>query len=107
MSRNWLLNSILVLVYGVALAQNAPKFSRNLIYKTPTMQGADVKAAQQRLLFYNCKELGKADGIFGEKTDGAVRYFQLRNKLVQDGVIGQKTWAKLFSQSAEYCIYER
>jgi peptidoglycan hydrolase-like protein with peptidoglycan-binding domain len=98
---------MLVAVCGLAVAQGGVKFSRNLFLKTPAMQGADVKAAQQRLLYYNCKELGKADGIFGKKTDGAVRYFQLRNKLVQDGVIGQKTWAKLFSEGAEYCIYER
>jgi peptidoglycan hydrolase-like protein with peptidoglycan-binding domain len=102
---------VLIMMCGLAvaqsLAQNNVKFSRNLFLKTPAMQGADVKAAQQRLLYYNCKELGKADGIFGKKTDGAVRYFQLRNKLVQDGVIGQKTWAKLFSEGAEYCIVER
>jgi peptidoglycan hydrolase-like protein with peptidoglycan-binding domain len=98
---------VLIALFGLANAQGGIKFSRNLFYKSPAMQGADIKAAQQRLLYYNCKELGKADGIFGKKTDGAVRYFQLRNKLVQDGVIGQKTWAKLFSQSAEYCIYER
>jgi peptidoglycan hydrolase-like protein with peptidoglycan-binding domain len=98
---------LLLAVFSLAFAQSgAPKLTRNLFLKTPAMQGADVKAAQQRLLFYNCKELVKADGIFGKKTDGAVRYFQLRNKLVQDGVIGQKTWAKLFSEGAEYCIYE-
>jgi peptidoglycan hydrolase-like protein with peptidoglycan-binding domain len=106
MKKTWFL--WLPAVFGLAFAQSTPpKLTRNLLLKTPVMQGADVKAAQQRLLYYNCKELGKADGVFGKKTDGAVRYFQLRNKLVQDGVIGKKTWAKLFSQGAEYCIYER
>jgi peptidoglycan hydrolase-like protein with peptidoglycan-binding domain len=98
---------VLVAVCGLAFAQSNVKFSRNLLLKNPVMQGADVRAMQQRLLYYNCKEVGKADGVFGKKTDGAVRYFQLRNKLVQDGVVGQKTWAKLFSEGAEYCIYER
>ena len=96
-----------VLLTGLTLAQSAPKFSRNLYLKTPAITGADVKASQQRLLFYNCKEVGKADGIFGKKTDGALRYFQLRNKLKQDGVVGKKTWEKLFSDGAEYCIYEK
>ena len=31
------------------------------------------------------------DGIFGAKTTSAVKYFQRKNNLTQDGVVGQKT----------------
>lgn len=34
---------------------------------------------------------GGVDGIFGAKTTSAVKYFQRKNKLTQDGIVGQKT----------------
>lgn len=36
-----------------------------------------------------------ADGIFGPKTESAVREFQRNNHLVPDGIVGPKTWAVL------------
>lgn len=38
---------------------------------------------------------GNADGIFGPKTDTAVRKWQKDHGLVVDGIIGPKTWASL------------
>lgn len=36
-----------------------------------------------------------ADGIFGGKTEAAVRVFQRDHGLVPDGIVGPKTWAML------------
>ena len=41
---------------------------------------------------YSC---GFADGIFGVKTDVAVRKWQKDHGLIPDGIIGPKTWASL------------
>lgn len=41
---------------------------------------------------YGC---GSADGIFGPKTDAAVRKWQKDHGLKVDGIIGPKTWASL------------
>src|SRR3954449_12899355 len=36
------------------------------------------------------------DGIFGSRTDAAVRVFQGRNGLAVDGIVGPHTWGTLF-----------
>ena len=38
---------------------------------------------------------GKVDGIFGAKTESALRKFQVNNGLVPDMIAGQDTWAAL------------
>lgn len=75
-------------------AGTKPELTRILKLTSPNMRGEDVRWAQERLneLGYNC---GKADGIFGQGTDKAVKAFQRANGLSQDGDIGPKTWAKL------------
>lgn len=49
----------------------------------------------QMFLNLNGYSCGAADGIFGSKTDAAVRKWQKDHNLVADGIIGPKTWASL------------
>lgn len=60
-------------------------------------QSEDVRKVQQRLidLGYSCGACG-ADSIFGNGTLEAVKRFQRDNGLGQDGIVGIKTWSKLF-----------
>ena len=37
------------------------------------------------------------DGVFGNKTDNAVRCFQQHVGLTQDGVVGRYTWIAIFA----------
>lgn len=39
----------------------------------------------------------KVDGIFGGKTENAVRDFQRKHKLLPDGIVGPKTWKVLLT----------
>lgn len=58
------------------------------------MQGDDVRDLQILLnsLGYDC---GTADGIFGAKTEAAVKAFQTAYGLMPDGIAGKDTLAKL------------
>lgn len=51
-------------------------------------RGEEVKVLQKKLNLI-------ADGIFGAITDETVRAFQKSNGLTPDGIVGNKTWAKL------------
>ncbi len=57
-------------------------------------RGSDVIKLQTALnaLGYAC---GEADGIFGVKTEAAVRRFQRAQQLAVDGVAGRMTWAAI------------
>ena len=57
-------------------------------------QGADVTKIQQRLKQYGYMDAA-ADGIFGQATYEAVVWFQRKNGLKADGVVGPATAAAL------------
>ncbi len=53
-------------------------------------RGSEVKTMQRKLKnwgYYN----GSVDGIFGKQTTSAVKYFQRKNGLTADGIVGSKT----------------
>ena len=58
------------------------------------MVGGTVRLLQQKL--NTLGETLSSDGKFGAATAAAVRRFQARNQLTDDGVVGVTTWNKLF-----------
>ncbi len=54
------------------------------------MSGTTVRTIQQKLKNWGYYQ-GGVDGIFGAKTKEAVKYFQRKNGLTADGVVGDKT----------------
>lgn len=64
--------------------------------QSPYMHDGNVRQVQNRLN----KVIGaglSVDSIFGPATASAVRTFQKRKGLESDGIVGPKTWAKLFA----------
>ena len=56
--------------------------------------GAQVKTVQTKLKNWGYYT-GSVDGIYGPKTVAAVKYFQRKNGLTQDGIVGAKTAAAM------------
>ena len=71
-----------------AIAENAPTVSNKSLRK-----GKYAKAVQ--LLVG-----ADPDGIFGRKTEDAVKVFQDQHGLKADGVVGEKTWRALITGEA-------
>lgn len=57
-------------------------------------KGEDVRLVQQKLIRYGYLD-GTADGVFGKATYDAVVWFQRKNNLKADGVVGASTLAAL------------
>ena len=57
-------------------------------------RGASVLDAQKELKAAGFNP-GPLDGVFGPKTQAAVKAFQKSHGLVQDGIVGPKTWGAL------------
>ncbi|GIV97509.1 MAG: hypothetical protein KatS3mg057_2166 [Herpetosiphonaceae bacterium] len=75
-----------------------PPFIRTLQVQDPPLTGEDVTAVEQRLA-----ELGYANpeylnGAYTDYLAYVVRVFQAGNGLEVDGIVGPKTWGKLFSE---------
>ena len=61
--------------------------------------GADVKTMQRKLKNWGYY-YGAIDGIFGAQTKKAVIYFQRKNGLTPDGIVGEKTLKALGMSSS-------
>jgi N-acetylmuramoyl-L-alanine amidase len=67
---------------------------RVLYFRLPSSRGDDVRALQGWLNLLGF-DAGREDGIFGERTDRAVREFQRNVGLAADGIVGSTTLAAL------------
>ena len=56
--------------------------------------GSEVRTMQRKLKNWGYYT-GAVDGIFGAQTKKAVKYFQSKNGLTADGIVGPKTLAAL------------
>ena len=57
-------------------------------------RGNPVRRAQKRLTLGGY-DTGGVDGIFGAKTEAAIKHFQKDLGLTQDGIVGPKTWNEI------------
>ena len=92
-----LLCLLTVLVMAVLVCVPAYALDPSTLYNGS--RGDAVRRLQQALI-----DLGflndKADGIFGKKTEDAVRKFQRANNLEADGLAGNDTLNRLYSEEA-------
>jgi peptidoglycan hydrolase-like protein with peptidoglycan-binding domain len=64
------------------------------------MNDPEWVAHLQRLLIEHGHDPGPVDGVFGPRTDAAVRAFQVERGLAADGIVGPLTWAALNGEEA-------
>lgn len=96
MSRHRLICFLTALVLAVSLCASALALdSGTLKYGS---RGEAVRKLQQALIDQGYLK-GSADGVFGNKTENAVRAFQKAKKLKVDGLAGKKTQELLYGSS--------
>ena len=78
---------VLVLVVLLPLVTDAAALKRG-------SRGDEVVTLQKKLKQWGYYD-GSVDGVFGAGTEKAVQYFQRKNGLVADGIVGTKTAAAL------------
>lgn len=71
-------------------------YRRLLRFRLPLVVGRDVAAVQARLAGRGAPGLA-ADGVYGPRTEAAVRAFQAARGLRVDGLVGERTWHALFA----------
>jgi hypothetical protein len=77
----------------------APAYPGRVLKRNDAMKpDANVAKWQARMIARGWTSLGKADGLFGAKTESVVRKFQTLCKVSADGLIGPVTWALPWSR---------
>ena len=91
-----ILSALLCFLLAACLALPSFALESGTLYNG--CSGEEVRSLQEALITLGYLK-GTADGIFGNKTENAVRKFQRKNKLVSDGLAGQKTQNLIFSKA--------
>lgn len=71
-------------------------YKRTTLMRKGWENSAGVKKVQDRLNALGYKPVLVEDGDFGTLTERAVRWFQKREKIEVDGIVGPITWGRLF-----------
>ena len=86
--------ALMILTVGIFASFSTPnKAETQVAYAAVITQGstgATVKTIQRKLKNWGYYS-GAIDGIFGTKTKEAVKYFQRKNNLKVDGIVGEQT----------------
>ena len=87
----------------VVLAVGSIAARRPLGFRKSELGPILLVALVQRMLNEKGYSCGTADGIFGTKTESAVKSYQRAKGLSADGIVGTNTYAKLFTD----CLLKR
>jgi hypothetical protein len=71
-------------------------YKRTTLMRKGWENSAGVKKVQDRLNALGYKPALVEDGDFGAKTLAAVKWFQKRERIQVDGIVGPVTWGRLF-----------
>lgn len=82
--------ALLILFSAVFVSFDTPTDVAESVVLKQGSRGDLVKKVQTRLINWGYMT-GRADGIFGAKTKAGVIYFQRRNGLSPDGIVGTRT----------------
>ena len=84
------------------VGRNTWNYLTQNLERYPTLRrgsrGGYVNILQRYLLSY-LYPIGNVDGVFGARTERAVREFQSENGITADGIVGRVTWQTLFSSN--------
>jgi N-acetylmuramoyl-L-alanine amidase len=82
-------------ILPTGMASNTTWDAINQILAKRVVQGTHASGVIIRYLQYRTGS--DPDGIYGNKTEAAIKKFQQQNGLTADGIIGAMTWQKLIS----------
>ena len=97
MSRKRLICFLTALILTVSLCASALALDAGTLKNGS--RGDEVQKLQQALISLGYLK-GTADGVFGNKTENAVRAFQKAKKLNVDGLAGKKTQELLYAAAS-------